>query len=561
MKMPKHSLRKVVTFLNNPDEDGGFWLPNIQRKFVWSEDQICRLFDSVLREYPISTLLIWKTNSEVLCREFVKNYQASQSLSGTIVPLNDHKKCLVLDGQQRLQSLFIGLRGSYEGRELYLDILSGDAALPEDVKYRFKFLPPDSEQRTFPMVKFKDLVFYQGGYFDAAENLINSAKTKVVVDDCEKVRRNVATVFQAFHGDDGIAYQEIDSIENQGRYTDDDVVEIFIRANSGGTKLGKSDLLFSLLSASWDHAGESMETLLSEINQHGFAFERDFVLKTCLTLLDKGARYEVGKFRAPGVRDNIEQEWDRIAAAIRDVVDFVRGKTFIRSGKALLSALVLIPLIYSRYHFQQRWKEAQNVDSYVLLTLISGAFSGHPDQLIDRCVARIRQDECFNAEGILGVITSQRGRLVLSEERLWEISYGDGMLHLLFNLWYKDFDYNPAYANNLPEVDHIFPQSALAAIKVTNPETGRPRVRYTKNVRDQMANCMLLTKGENGAGGKSDTLPEDWFSDKSDEYLDMHLIPKDRALWNIDRFEDFIEARKALIKEKFSYLLIQQGER
>lgn len=52
MKTPKHSLRKIVSFLNNPDEDGGFWLPNIQRPFVWSEDQICRLFDSILREYP-----------------------------------------------------------------------------------------------------------------------------------------------------------------------------------------------------------------------------------------------------------------------------------------------------------------------------------------------------------------------------------------------------------------------------------------------------------------------------------------------------------------------------
>ena len=64
MKTPKHSLRKIVSFLNNPEEDGGFWLPNIQRPFVWSEEQICRLFDSILREYPISTLLVWKTQKQ-----------------------------------------------------------------------------------------------------------------------------------------------------------------------------------------------------------------------------------------------------------------------------------------------------------------------------------------------------------------------------------------------------------------------------------------------------------------------------------------------------------------
>ncbi len=49
MKTQKQSLRKIVRVLNNRDEDGGFWLPHIQRAFVWSEDQICRLFDSILR--------------------------------------------------------------------------------------------------------------------------------------------------------------------------------------------------------------------------------------------------------------------------------------------------------------------------------------------------------------------------------------------------------------------------------------------------------------------------------------------------------------------------------
>ena len=131
----KHFLRKIVSFLNNHDEDGGFWLPNIQRPFVWSEDQICRLFDSILREYPISTLLIWKTRAEVRHRKFIDNYRSKLRLSDFYVPENDRKKCLVLDGQQRLQSLFIGLCGSYEGRELFLDILSGEVSAPDDVKF------------------------------------------------------------------------------------------------------------------------------------------------------------------------------------------------------------------------------------------------------------------------------------------------------------------------------------------------------------------------------------------------------------------------------------------
>ncbi len=109
--------------------------------------------------------------------------------------------------------------------------------------------------------------------------------------------------------------------------------------------------------------------------------------------------------------------------------------------------------------------------------------------------------------------------------------------------------------NNLPQVDHIFPQSRLKEIKQLSPETGRPVRRFRDDARNQLANCMLLTRAENGAGGKGDTAPDDWFSGKPAHYLDLHLIPADRSLWQMDHYEDFIEARKKLIEDRFSWLL------
>ena len=144
MKNQKQTIRKIVGFLNNVDEEGGFWLPNIQRPFVWGEEQICRLFDSILREYPISTLLVWKTTSKIRRRKFIDNWKDSLRLSDFYVMEDEKKKNLVLDGQQRLQSLFIGLCGSFEGRELCLDILSGEITAPDDIKYRFKFIDPST---------------------------------------------------------------------------------------------------------------------------------------------------------------------------------------------------------------------------------------------------------------------------------------------------------------------------------------------------------------------------------------------------------------------------------
>jgi hypothetical protein len=464
---------------------------------------------------------------------------------------------LVLDGQQRLQSLFIGLKGSYEGRELFLDILSGEIAAPDDVKYKFAFR--DTRNTSFPWIKFKELVFSDGNSFTATRQIIESATTPLTDEEKDKIGRHVAIVFKAFHSDDGIGYQELDSTENPSVYTEDDVVEVFIRANSGGTRLGKSDLLFALLTATWDDADERMEILLGKLNSHGFAFTRDFVLKTCLTLLGHGARYEVEKFRKPGVREEIEAKWDSIAAAISDVLDFVRGKTYIRCDKALPSYLVLIPLIYLRFHFTEAWKQARDVDQYLLRSSLAGAFGGTPDQLIDDLVKELRRARVFDLNEMFGVIRTQNRSLELTEDRLWDMGYGSDNIHILFNLWYRDFNYTPAYENNLPQVDHIFPQSLLRKVKTTNPNIDRMNVmRYRDADRNQLANCMLLTADENGAGGKSDLPPDQWFVGRraDDGYLQMHLIPSDRALWRLERFEDFIAERKRLIAEKLRWLLV-----
>jgi hypothetical protein len=554
MKNQKQTIRKIVGFLNNADEDGGFWLPNIQRPFVWSEEQICRLFDSIMREYPISTLLIWKTTSAIRHRKFIDNWKSTLHLSDFYVPSNKKKKCLVLDGQQRLQSLSIGLCGSFEGKELCLDVLSGQVTAPDDVKYRFKFIDPTVI--AFPWVKFKELVFTTKKKREILDDIKASAGRTFNEAEMNRLEDHIDLVDKTFKMDEAITYQELDSIDNPALYNEDDVVEVFIRANSGGTKLGKSDLLFSLLSASWDVADTKMEDLLESLNQHGFAFDRDFVLKTCLVLLGQGARYEVEKFRRVGVRESIESRWDTIAEATQDVLDFVRGKTFIQCDKALPTYLVLVPLVYLRYQYNDAWKAAKDMDSYLLRCSLVGAFGGVPDNLIDALVRKVNESKGFNIDEIFGVIRDQNRTLELTEERFWQMGYNSNTIHLLFNLWYRDFNHTPAYDNNLPQIDHIFPQSVLRRVNLRNPQTGRMVMKYPDAERNQLANCMLLSREENGAGGKGDIMPEDWFAQKDKDYLAMHLIPPDPNLWTLDNFESFITERKKLIREKFKFLLV-----
>jgi uncharacterized protein with ParB-like and HNH nuclease domain len=557
MKNSSNSFRRFVKYLNNSEQEGGYWLPNIQRPFVWKEEQVERLFDSILREYPIGTLLVWKTKSNIRRRRFIDNYRDGIKLSDFYIPEDTGQKMLVLDGQQRLQSLFIGLIGSYEGKELCLDLLSGELAAPDDIKYKFKFLNP--KEIFLPWIKIKDIVFST-----KEANLISKElKPKFVeplsTDEETKLETIVNKVNRIFNSEDNLLYQVVDNVDNTDLYNEDDVVEIFIRANSGGTLLGKSDLLFSLLTSSWDDAERNMEDLLFDLNKTGFKFERDFILKTCLTLLDKGASYNVEKFRDNKTKTGIEKNWKDISDAIKDVKDFIYGKTFIHSHSVMPSYLGLIPLIYFRYHYKNKWRDVKNVQEYLLRTLLAGAFSGSPDSLIDKCVKRINDTSDFDTSVIFETIREEGRNLEISQETILSIHYDSKEIHLLFNLWYN-FNYQPAYDGNKPQIDHIFPQSKLKEIKVPSPETGRAILKYKIEARNQFGNLMLLTATENGSSGKTDKLPEEWFADKSNEYLEMHLIPQDKELWQIENYEKFVEARKQLILQKFNYLVIKKSK-
>lgn len=234
-----------------------------------------------------------------------------------------------------------------------------------------------------------------------------------------------------------------------------------------------------------------------------------------------------------------------------------------RSDKAIPSYLALIPLIYYRFHFPAAFAVGKDLRSYLLRVLVTGVFGGSPDALIDKIVRNIQDRQEFLLPDVLSVIRADGRSLEITPNVILDQCYGSREIHLFFNLWYPDFDYSPAFDANGPQVDHIFPQSLLKSVKEINPETGvRNLLRYRAAQRDQIANCMLLTANENGFSGKCDAPPKSWFarerfgSDEAHEkYLQLHLIPRDPTLWELDRYEDFIAARKELIKGKFGFML------
>jgi uncharacterized protein with ParB-like and HNH nuclease domain len=545
------SIKKFVDKINNSSEEGGgFWLPQIQRPLVWDKEQILALFDSILRQYPFGTFLIWQTNSDMRYRSFIETFKPGLKITDFYKISDNNKKMLLLDGQQRLQSLFIGLKGSYNGAHLYFNILSGTSNSSEILKYEFDFIK--TSEAKFPWIKFHDLVYTVTGPYPKGMMIINDNN---ITDNNQKelILNNLSIVNQCFCSNEEITYSIIDSIDYPDLYTEDDVVEIFIRANSGGTELEKSDLLFTLLVASWEDAEDKITELLEDLNRTGYNFHRDFIIKLCLVLLNTGSKYEIKKLKDENIINQIKTEWDNISNSIRFVKDFIYDKTYLKTKETLSSDLSLIPLIYFKYHFGEKWLNENDYIDYLVKVNLTGAFGGVSDMFNDGLIDIVKREQSFIKESLFSFMKEKGKSLQLTDKKLFELSYtSKKQTHLLFNIWYG-FNYQPTFKGNSPQIDHIFPQSLLKSVKVVNTE-GKKVSKYRKIDIDQLANIMLLTAIENGGGGKSDTPPNEYFPlmiTKDANFLEKHCIPADPNLWHETNFNLFIDERKKLILNKF----------
>ena len=155
---PFCKLLSFINEINNRESEGGeLSLPNIQRYFVWDEDQMVKLFDSIMRQYPLPSLLIWKTKEPLRHREFIQHYIEPIDVRCLYRPTSNEKKRLVLDGQQRLQTLYIGLTGSIESKILHFDALSGLVPNNDGINYKFRFILP--EKAVWPNIPFRGIIY------------------------------------------------------------------------------------------------------------------------------------------------------------------------------------------------------------------------------------------------------------------------------------------------------------------------------------------------------------------------------------------------------------------
>ncbi len=564
-----------------------YLLPAIQRELVWSTEQIERLFDSLMRDYPVGSFLFWyvekRRSHDYQFYEFIRDYhQRDRSHNPKADVSGEDDITAILDGQQRLTSLYIGLRGSYSYKEhmkrwdsnsafpqrrLYLNLLKKytdeeDEGL--DLEYDFLFITDkeaqelkDDEHYWF---RVGDILQFKKQY-EVNTYLVKNGLMSLPEDKAVFANQTLFKLYSVIHEERPINYflekgEELDKVLN-----------IFVRVNSSGTPLSHSDLLLSIASASWKEkdAREEITKFVDEISNigDGFKFNKDFVLKTCLVLCDfPDIAFKVDNFNKKNML-TIEQDWEKITEAIRLTVNLISAFGYNRD--TLVSNNALIPIAYyllkkgSPHNFvlsSHHQEDRDKIQKWLIASLLKRAFSGTPDNVL-RPLRQVidKQHEYFPLNQIVEEFRGKPKSITFSSDEiqtLFDYYYGSPYTFSTLAVLYPTLDFRNKF-----HLDHIHPKSSFKRKALLKRGISEDKIDTYLDEVDYLANLQLLE----GLGNieKSDKDFKDWLDEKYPggqerrDFMAKHYIPDvDLSLAN---FEEFIAERKKLMTAKFASLL------
>lgn len=557
--IPKTISEVVSEYINRTT-----FLPAIQREYVWGTYAIEKLFDSIMGDYPISTFLFWKikeeNKGEWTAYEFLRDFDSENphNKEANVAGINQDIY-LVLDGQQRLTSLFIGLKGSYRYyyyrwnyTKLYLNILKApeESDNPEELTYQFLFRENDQPNSKDLNPQYWYLVGDILNYVDA-EDAKKSIKAKLsgYTDEQKDIANmHIGRLHSRIHTLRLLNYYE----EKSQVY--DKVVEAFIRANTGGIKLEYSDILLSTATAKWKNlnAREEIHSFTDTINTigSGYSFGKDFVLKGCLYLTDGlPIQYRVKNFNRTNL-EKIENNWERIKTNIEDAVTLVTRFGF--NDKNLVAKIALLPIAFylgklNRNNFLNSTEISDvrnqiNIQKWLIMTLIKGAFGGSSDTILKNLQETINEQKDFSNfpyEALnkkLALDTAFNDNQI---DELLAINYGTKYSYLVLSLLYPDRDWK----GKKFEEDHIFPKTEFTTAKLQKRGYDAAKILEYQKYYNTVLNLELLTETENRE--KSAQPFEIWFATRDKNFKDRNHIPL-VTNYTFDNFLEFIEERKKI---------------
>jgi hypothetical protein len=547
------------------------YLPAIQREFVWGTDRIERLFDSIMADFPIGSFLYWtleqKNKDEWPVYEFIRDFDDESphnppaNMAGITKDIT-----LVLDGQQRITSLFVGLRGSYRyfyyrwrKTRLYLNLLKTPVPNddnPEELTYGFAF-----RESAEPWGEAPQLWYLVGRILDFEDAEDAKADMKPQLAGLTEAQRdNANKLIGRLHN--RIHTTLVGNYYQEKSQDYDKVLQVFVRANSAGQPLEYSDLLLATATAKWEtlDARSEIHDFTDSLNETGtgYAFGKDFVLKACLYLTENlPIQYKVKNFSKTNLR-KIEGNWDKIKEALATTVRLVSRFGF--NAKNVVAPLALLPIALSLVKRGDRAfdtsSKTEDADAQVAIrkwfvfSTLKNAFGGSSDTTL----ARLR--DLFSGSGpgspfpatnlykSLGIEPKLNDAEI---DRILGYGYQGRYTNLILSLLYPDRDWKDAVFHE----DHIFPQSEFQVRGLKKRGYDEAKVDAYLSRYNTLSNLQLLTESENLS--KNATPFDQWIKTRDTSFRTRHLIP-DLPDYGFDRFEEFSKARTALIVAKLKAL-------
>lgn len=563
-------------------------LPAIQREFVWKPEQICRLFDSLMQGYPFGTFLFWKVEPEKSAEfkffGFVQNFhQRDAAHCPELGALPNRELTAVLDGQQRLTALNIGLRGSLSIKEpnkwrtnpnafpkkvLHIDLMASRGDDDEGEAYKLRFLEPQSAAADVETLWYAvpDVLKVQN-VAELSHWLYAKMNAPGITQSSEIFNRASDTLHRL--------HQVVHIAPNLTFYTErsqklDRVLRIFIRMNSGGTVLSYSDLLLSIAVAQWSKldARQEIHGLVDEINRigAGFNLSKDFVLKAGLMLADiASVGFKVENFNRANM-STLENVWIEVRPAVIQAVEL--AASFGLAEQTLRADSALLPIAY--YIFKRKppdnWlghpsfaAERETIRSWLIRSLLktSGIWGSGLDTLLTALRDVIRANHSSFPAAALEKVMAARGKsLAFGPEEvddLLDLEYGDRRIFPLLSIMFPFID-----VRQLHHVDHVFPKSQLQRRKLEKAGCDAAYIDEALDARERVANLQLLEGPLNVS--KNDNLPGPWFDATYPDpvtrkaVLDRHELSTMPATHQ--DFLPFYRARRERLGERLAALLV-----
>lgn len=543
---------------------GKYVMPAFQRQYVWSMAQIEKLWDSILLDYPIATFLFWHVDddnvswdtyfcnflSEVTFDSKKQADSINYELSSINVNLTD---TAVLDGQQRLTSLFLSLYGQAYIRQKHArkKIAGGTVVklLIELNKHRLTVDEEEYNSKKFD-IKFterigklsptqfevKSILTPQFRENSTREQAIEKAITNVPEDSKEYARDILNKLYRKIFVEKLIRYTEIKDMKQ------DDALEMFVRFNSGGKALKKHEITMSILEAYWPSA----KTEFGKILEGPYAgFGSDFIVRAALMLYGDVIKSNINK----QIAEDLKNHWQEFKRALRNLEAVLKGMK-IEVSRFANSWNVLLPIIYFIYYNMEYEKNLEGIRAYLIRAVLFTYFQSGTTSKLQQMKSSINNN---NYEITVTMLEEQIGDLRVTDGKIDDILNSEKGSRVAGEaLYYLGLDWDNK--NCKYEQDHLHPYDRFDK---TNPISVPTEewIKWRSN-RNRLPNLHRLEGRENAS--KNSMRLIDYYNDMNDEqkavFRKEALIPDGVSL-ELEQFGEFYEKRKALLMDKIRQLL------